>query len=956
MTHCSYDRSRHFEASVLDRKHILLSDAMSSKNTQDSGLTAGADLASANQQYRQQGFIELKSRLRTLMDILAEVLKEEIDYTDSIPWREQQVVKRPESADDMATMAQLQAVCFEILNIVEERTASVVRQRRRRDFGLAAERGMWGRVISNFQQAGFSQEEVLKVLREVKVTPVLTAHPTEAKRPTVRQRHLAIYKDLVRWDRSLDDPVKLPTIMESIKVGLETLWHTGEIHAARPNIIGELRHTIYYLRDVFPTVIKKLDASLEAAWADVGWDVSALREASAYPKLQFGTWVGGDRDGHPLVTAEVTADTLRRLRKHSLRIHAKAVREAADILTLSPPAGQVPDALTRRVLALRKEQGSHGREIAAIHAREPWRCLCYLMREKLIDTNRAPYLLAEDYLADLTLMEETLGAVGAYTTSRNVIRPLRRLVEIFGFHLASLDIRQNSPFHDKAAAQMLEIVGVKDAQNYESWSEEKRIEFLSSELRNERPWRPWKADSDTEIGKVMDCFKVLRRHVQTYGDACYGLYVVSMTRRVSDLLLVHLFAREGQMADWKDGMWVSRIPACPLFETGDDLDRGGEIVSSYLKTAPEGQFIPQGDGPSTMSVMVGYSDSNKDSGLLSGQWSLQKAQAQIAAACKEVGARCEFFHGRGGTISRGAGPVKWFLRSLPHGSLDGAMRVTEQGEVIPRKYAHRSNALYNLELLVAGVAGVTMFGRHNNDSAALGEPAYCDLMDWLSVASRASYRELIEAPGFMDFYRQATPIDALEHGRFGSRPSRRTGSATLDDLRAIPWVFSWTQARYYLPGWYGVGSALQRLKSENEQGFRSLAEMIHTSPFLRYLLTNVETNLASADLKIMNDYAALVKDEEIRSRFQNRILEEFELTEKMIDEVFGSPFDERRPRMLRTLKTREFSLYLLHQQQIELLGEWRESEQGAEDGKFDALLNSLQYSVNAIASGLRTTG
>lgn len=925
---------------------------MSEFNTED----FTKNLAIANQGYREQAFTELKSRLRSLMDMLAEVLKEEIDYTDSIPWREKHDIKRPESAADMAAMAQLQAVCFEILNIVEERTATVVRQRRRKDFGLAAERGIWGRVIARFHEAGFSQEEVLELLKDVKVTPVLTAHPTEAKRPTVRQRHLAIYKDLVRWDRSLDDPVKLPTIMESIKVGLETLWHTGEIHASRPSIIGELRHTIYYLRDVFPNVILKLDTSLEAAWADVGWDVSALRQACACPQIKFGTWVGGDRDGHPLVTADVTADALRRLRRHGLRIHAKAVREAADTLTLSPSADQVPADLTRRVLALRKEQGAQGREIAAIHSREPWRCLCYLMREKLIDTNRAPYLLAEDYVADLLLMESTLKEVGACTTADNVIRPLMRLVEVFGFHLASLDIRQNSPFHDKAAIQMLTTVGVKDAQNYDAWSEEQRIEFLLGELQNERPWRPWQSDPDSEIGKVMDCFKVLRRHTRKYGAACYGLYVVSMTRRVSDLLLVHLFAREGQMADWKDGMWVSRIPACPLFETGDDLDRGGEIVSSYLECAPAGQFIPQSDGPRTMSVMVGYSDSNKDSGLLSGQWSLQKAQSEIAGACAKVGARCEFFHGRGGTISRGAGPVKWFLRSLPHGSLDGAMRVTEQGEVIPQKYAHRSNATYNLELLVAGAAEVTMFSRKEKNNPSLGVEAYCQTMDWLSVASRASYRELIEAPGFMEFYRQATPIDALEHGCFGSRPARRTGSATLDDLRAIPWVFSWTQARYYLPGWYGVGSALQKLKSENEGDFKELAEMVHSSSFLRYLLTNVETNLASADLKIMDNYASLVQDEEIRERFQSRIVEEFKLTEQMIDEVFGSPFAERRPRMLRTLQTREFSLYLLHQQQVDLLSEWRSAQSTEDEDHHADLLNSLQFSVNAIASGLRTTG
>ncbi|MBT8044822.1 MAG: phosphoenolpyruvate carboxylase, partial [Verrucomicrobiae bacterium] len=853
-------------------------------------------------------------------------------------------------------MAQLQAICFEVLNLVEERIALLVRNRRRSDFGLAAERGMWGRVIFRLHEAGFTEQEVIDGLREIKVTPVLTAHPTEAKRPTVRERHLALYKDLVRWDRNLNDPVALSSVMESIKVGLETLWHTGEIHASRPSIIGELRHTIYYLREVFPKTVNKLDVSLEQAWAEVGWDVGLLREANAYPQLKFGTWVGGDRDGHPLVTADITATALRKLRKHALRIHAKSIRDAADVLTMSPSPDEVPQELTQRVLELRKQQGSQGREICSIHAREPWRCMCYLMRDKLSDLNSHVYIRAEDYLADLNLMEKTLESIGAQNTARSVIHPLRRLVEVFGFHLATLDIRQNSPFHDKAAAQMLGIVGVPDAENYPSWTEQEKVDFLTNELKNERPWRPWEYDPESEIGKVMDCFKVVRRHARIYGDDCFGLYVVSMTRNVSDLLLVHLLAREGRLAEWKDGMWVSRIPACPLFETGDDLDRGGDIVESYFSHAPGGQFLAKKDGPATVSIMVGYSDSNKDSGMLSGQWSLQKAQANITTACARIGARCEFFHGRGGTISRGAGPIKWFLRSLPDGSLDGAMRITEQGEVIPRKYSHRSGAAYNLELLLAGVTGVTMFNRKAASDSSVGTQDYAEVMGWLSRQSRLAYRELIEAPGFMEFYRQATPIDALEHGCFGSRPARRTGSATLDDLRAIPWVFSWTQARFYLPGWYGVGSALKKLKEDDLDGFQALSNMVENEPFLRYLLTNVETNLASADIELMGSYASLVDDEEIRQRFHTRIVEEFELTEQMIDEVFGSTFSERRPRMLRTLKMRESSLQLLHQQQVGLLAEWRQALKNDDDSKLDDILNALQYTVNAIASGLRTTG
>lgn len=937
---------------------LLKTDTDSHSLMPEQAPSGGEDIRDANQVYRQVGFDQLEKRLHRLMDMLAGVLGDDVALAESIPWRGRDLQAHCSSPDDAASIAQLQAICFEILNLVEERTALKIRHQRRSDWGLEAEEGMWGQVIGQLKEQGYGEDDVLEVLPRINVTPVLTAHPTESKRPTVRERHLSLYRNLVSWDRNQNDPVALESVMDAIRVGLEALWHTGEIHASRPSIIGELRHTIYYLREVFPRVLGKLDTSLEVAWREAGWDVNKLRSSGAYPRLRFGTWVGGDRDGHPLVTADVTKEALQRLHKHSLRIHKLQLREAADLLTLSPTGEAVPAELEQRVESLRKELGSVGRQLVMMHGREPWRCLAYLMAKKL-DLRNAQYVYEslEAYIDDLHLMERSLEEIGADASARQVVGPLLRLTDIFGFHLAALDIRQNSPFHDKAAEQMLEIAGVEDGQSYSHWSESRRVEFLLSELQNERPFRPWTADSDSEAGKVMDCFRVLRRHAEKRGTAGLGLYVVSMTRQVSDLLLVHLFAREGRMADWKDGIWVSRIPACPLFETGDDLNRAGEMVRTYLSLPSGSHFLRhQSGGEVTMPVMVGYSDSNKDSGLFSGQWSLQKAQADITRACADVGASCEFFHGRGGTISRGAGPVQWFLRSLPAGSLTGAMRVTEQGEVIPRKYAHRSNAGYHLELLLAGVTRVAVANRGQSKSAGLGSERYREIMEWLAVQSRAAYRVLLETPGFMEFYRQATPIDALEHGCFGSRPASRTGAATLDDLRAIPWVFSWTQARYYLPGWFGVGSALDELKLQRPDDYGALTTMVREEPFLRYLLTNVETNLVSADLELMSAYAGLVEDDALRERFQGMIESEFYRTSRMIDEIFGSGFAQRRPRIQRTLEMRDRPLRLLHEQQIQLLSNWRACRQAGDCGQEAEMLNALQYSVNAIASGLRTTG
>ena len=669
--------------------------------------------------------------------------------------------------------------------------------------------------------------------------------------------------------------------------------------------------------------------------------------------------MGGDRDGHPLVTADVTKDTLNRLHKHALRIHDRELRNSATALTLSPGEGQVPEALSDRIKELAAGLDLAGERITEANSREPWRCLVYLMREKL--QSKKGYGSVCCYTNDLDLLATSLRQIGAERTARGVIHPLRRLAEVFGFHLATLDVRQNSLFHDNAAAQMLSIAGVEDGENFGEWSEEKRVAYLLEELQNDRLFPPWTGDSEKEAGKVMDCLTVLRRHVEKLGSQCLGPYVVSMTRQVSDMLLVHLFAREGSFADYKDGYWVSRMPVCPLFETGDDLDRAGEMVKSYL-SLPAGKHYLR-DSPSglkCMPVMVGYSDSNKDSGLMSGQWSLQKAQSEITNACHAAGANCEFFHGRGGTISRGAGPIQWFLRSLPKGSLSGAMRITEQGEVIPRKYAHHANAAYNLEIMLAGVAGVsianTRVGNDGGSAADLGGEHYQKVMGWLSKESRATYRTLLEDPDFIQFFRTATPIDALEHGCFGSRPSRRTGTASLDDLRAIPWVFSWTQARYYMPGWFGVGSALEKLKQEKPDDFQALSTFIKEEPFLRYLLTNVETNLVSADLDLMTAYSKLVPDEKLRDRLHGMIVDEFKRTGEMIDTIFGSSFAERRPRMLHTLEIRELPLRLLHEQQVSLLADWRAAQANGDTEKEATLLNALQYSVNAIASGLRTTG
>jgi phosphoenolpyruvate carboxylase len=459
------------------------------------------------------------------------------------------------------------------------------------------------------------------------------------------------------------------------------------------------------------------------------------------------------------------------------------------------------------------------------------------------------------------------------------------------------------------------------------------------------------AEADT----VIACHRVLAEHRKQFGSAGLGSLIVSMTRSVEDLLVVYVLAREAGLMEWGPEGLICPLPVVPLFETMADLEAGPGIVDAFLAHPITKRSLAAcaGDRQPGFQVMVGYSDSNKDCGIVASQCALHRGQSELSATIQKHGARPIFFHGRGGTVGRGAGPTHWFMEALPHGSLHGAMRMTEQGETIAQKYAHIGSAVYNAELLMASATAATASHRRSRSHE---EPELGGLLERLASSSRDAYRALLHSPDFINFYRQATPIDALENARIGSRPARRTGQASLDDLRAIPWVFSWTQSRFYLPGWYGAGSALRSLKEGDPSGFQALGAALPSSPFLRYVLTNIESSLVSANADLMKAYAGLVENEAVRQRFLDAILGEFEETRILIEELFQGTFAERRPRLAYTLDIREAPLRVLHHQQVALLRHWRSLLASGQTEAAEALIPDLLISINAIASGLRTTG
>ena len=891
-------------------------------------------------------------------------------------------------------VAQVDSVWFQLLNMVEESAAAQVRRLREGDLGPAAEPGLWGETLRNLRQGGLDDAQVADALPHVRVEPVLTAHPTEAKPSTVIEQHRAVFRLLESLDGRLRTEAERDEHRAATCAALERLWRAGEILQQKPDVTAERANLLFYLREVFPEAIDGLDGRLRRAWQAAGHDPARLADAADYPTVTFGFWAGGDRDGHPMVTHRTTADTLSELRRGALASHAKALGRLADRMGLSSQVQTPPAELTDRIAALARSHPRTAQQAAVRHPNEPWRHLAILLRAHLpAAESRRPasepsavppddaampaaaggYGGPGELLDDLRLLRRALGAVGAGRLAREDVDPVIRRVSALGFHLAKLDVRQNSGVHDRAMSQLLSAAGFGGAATWADWPERERLDLLNRELGGPRPFARFGRKIGPECDEVLATYRVLARHGEERGFEALGPLIVSMTHRLSDLLCVYVFAREAGLARFEvdgekgGGRLVCPLPVVPLFETFEDLEKAPDLMADFLDhpTTRASMNARPGRPPSLLTargatlpvqqVMLGYSDSNKASGILAAQHALHQCQERLTAVADDKGVRLRFFHGRGGTISRGAGPTHRFLQSLPQRSLGGDVRLTEQGETVAQKFANPATATYNLELLVAGVTGVTLRNRSRHGADRPRPHPLHPAAEALAAFSREAYDALVAADGFIDFFRQATPIDALEQANIGSRPSRRTGQRTLDDLRAIPWVFSWNQARFYLPGWYGVGTALERLAAERPDLWAQLADPetgVGTFAFLKYVLTNVETNLASADRDLMGRYAALVEDGGLRDRMLGRIAGEFERSERMLNDLFGGdPLPRRRPRMVKTLVLRDDRLRVLHLRQIDLLRRWR-----PECDPDDPRLPELLLNVNAIASGLRTTG
>jgi phosphoenolpyruvate carboxylase len=714
---------------------------------------------------------------------------------------------------------------------------------------------------------------------------------------------------------------------------LERLWLTGEIFIQKPKVRDELENLLFYLSEVFPLMYHRVFDNLQIAWKGA-WPEQPPLTVDDMPgpvlrllgRRRSGRASPCDGQRHPGYPPSRSRDSGKKIIRERLQFLAKR-------LSMTPLHTSTPAALTA---GLGKLTGPGETEDS-----EPWKAYTLALAQHL------DRLTPDELLDHLKQLFDWLKDVGATQTARHHVRPLLHWLKNAGFHLARLDVRQNSAYLEQALVQMLQAAGLPQAEAYAKWDENGRRRFLLGELAHSRPLTHASMELPPEAAEMRQTLQTLVDHIKQNGRAGLGVIIVSMTRNVSDLLTVFVLGKEvGLTRETRNGLTCD-LPVVPLFETYGDLQRAPHITKDFLNQKVTRNTLAAQEGPhASQTVMLGYSDSNKDTGILASQWALQRSQEALLRVAGETGIRIRFFHGRGGTVGRGAGPTHRFLEALPPGSLDAGLRITEQGEVIAQKYNTLTTAAANLEWLVAGTLGAQILAPKNPR-----DPEVEAILDRLADASRKAYQELLHADGFIDFYREATPIDAIEMTKIGSRPARRTGKRTLEDLRAIPWVFSWNQSRFYLPGWFGVGAALRELRIESPDPYQALSARLPVSPFLRYLFYNVESSLASSSEKWMRAYAGLVTDPAVRRRFLRAIMAERKRTIEEIQHLFSEPLEKRRPRFCKTLEDREAPLNLLHRKQIELLQEYRNHRKDKTED-----LKALQMVINAIASGLRTTG
>ncbi len=825
-----------------------------------------------------------------------------------------------------------------LLNIAED----AQQHRRRRahaESGSARRPGSFSHALERAREAGLEAPALLAWFGRARVSPVLTAHPTEVQRQSILDCERAIA-------RLIAEP-PAPGRDAALHREVLRLWLTSMLRVTRLEVADEIANALAYFRLTFLEQVPRLYADLEAALAAR----FGLPQAPRLPAfLRIGTWIGGDRDGNPNVTAATLEQALQQQARVALGHYLQEIHELGRELALSsriraaPPEIEAAAAVSGDESPYRRDE-PYRRIVSGIYARlaATAEALAGLRAVPPPSASRPPYASAQALAADLALLERGLAAQGAARLAAGRLRALERKLSVFGFHLASVDLRQSSEEHAAVVAELLARAGVEP--DYARLGEPERVALLARELAGPRPLRSPHLEYSPLAARELAVLAAARAGNARLGADAVPRYVISHCQSVSDLLEVGVLLREAGL------LRTDREPALdldivPLFESIGDLERCGEVMAAALEQPLYRAWLrSRGD---EQEVMLGYSDSNKDGGYLASNWALYKAALALREACAARGVRLRLFHGRGGTVGRGGGPSYAAVLAQPAGSVDGALRLTEQGEVIASKYADPESGRRTLETLAAATLEASLGRRAPHPD----RERHVAIMEELAARALGAYRALVlETPGFMAYFRASTPIAEISALNIGSRPASRKGSERLEDLRAIPWVFSWSECRLMLPGWYGFGAAVESWLHDARGSLEELRAMQRVWPFWRTVLSNMDMVLAKSDLAVASRYAELVSDPGLREAVFGRIAAEWQRARRWLAEITGQPeLLAENPTLARSIRNRFPYLDPLNHLQVELLRRYRAGDTD------ERTRRAIHLTINGVAAGLRNSG
>ncbi|MBR1136268.1 MULTISPECIES: phosphoenolpyruvate carboxylase [Bradyrhizobium] len=827
-----------------------------------------------------------------------------------------------------------------LANIAEDQN-NIRRMRARSDANGGA--GMLAATLAHAKSAGFEAADLRKFFSTALVSPVLTAHPTEVRRKSTMDREMEVAMLLDRRERMQLTPDEREANDEALRRAVLTLWQTNLLRRTKLTVLDEVTNGLSFYDYTFLREVPRLLCTLEDRLndgAEVAGDLASF--------LRMGSWIGGDRDGNPFVTAEVMRGTLKLQSSLALHYYLEELHLLGGELSIAAHLADVSEEL--RALAERSPDTSPHRSgepyrlaVSGIYAR-----LAATAKKLGIQISRlpvgagAPYDSVKQFQDDLDVLHRSLIANNAEVIARGRLRLLRRAVDCFGFHLARLDIRQNSTVHERTVAELIDTA--MPGMSYMALSEDARVGLLVSELRNTRPLvSQFVKYSDETVGEL-ELFRAAAEAHATFGADVISQCIISMCKGMSDMLEVALLLKEVGLIDPSGRCAVNIVP---LFETIEDLQASSGIMDRMLALHDYRRLVDSRGA--VQEVMLGYSDSNKDGGFVTSGWELYKAEIGLVEIFERHGIRLRLFHGRGGSVGRGGGPSYDAIIAQPGGAVNGQIRITEQGEIISSKYSNAEVGRNNLEILAAATLEASLL--HPRQPAPKRE--YLTAMDRLSELAFKAYRGLVyETDGFVDYFWASTVINEIATLNIGSRPASRKKTRAIEDLRAIPWVFSWAQCRLMLPGWYGFGSAVETWIAENpEQGMPFLRELYQEWPFFRMLLSNMDMVLAKSSIAIASRYAELVPDETLREKIFGRIRREWHLAIETLLDIMGQErLLQGNPLLERSVRNRFPYLDPLNHVQVELLKEHRAQNPD------EQVLRGIQLTINGISAGLRNTG